>query len=331
MRYQVINKSPNVWDSTFFTFYADPDSPDGTSSDDLLGCDTLLQLGYNYSGGTTTYGAYGVQLLQGPVNKLTGDTLRMTSFNPSHLHYACNDEVNGNPLGAYNYMKGYKTDGTSFLDPTYTPYRKTKFVFSGDPETNAGWIPSKGYVLNCNGADTGNIVYYHGWDTKFQINTGAGNFRVMPKDTQNIYYSQLIAKGNSNSNSVTSLKLLSNSSRTIFKLGIQGELENNCTNLASGIPDDFSITQNFPNPFNSQTVIRFTAPRNAYIKISVYDMLGKEVAIPVNGQTPAGYHEVNVSALNLSSGIYFYRMQVVDNTVSNALKLGRVHRMVVVK
>jgi hypothetical protein len=290
-----------------------------------------LQIGYNYSGDTATYAASGVQLLQGPVNKLTGDTIRMSSFNPSHLDYACNSEVNGNPVGAYNYMKGYKTDGTSFLDPTYTPYRKTKFVFSGDPETNAGWTPSKGFVLNCNGADTGNIIFLSGWDTKFQISTGAGNFKMMPKDTQNIYYSQLIAEGNTNKNSVTKLKSLSYSAKTIFKLGIQGEIENNCTNPAAIIPSDFSITQNFPNPFNSQTVIRYTSPRSAYIKISVYDLLGKEIVVPVNGQTPAGYHEVNVSALNLSSGIYFYRMQVVDNTVSNALKLGRVYKMVVVK
>lgn len=78
-------------------------------------------------------------------------------------------------------------------------------------------------------------------------------------------------------------------------------------------------------------MIRYTAPRSAYIKISVYDLLGKEIAVPVNGQMPAGYHEINLSVLNLSSGIYFYRMQVVDNTVSNTLKLGRVYKMVVVK
>lgn len=329
LRYQVINKSLNTWDSTFFTFYADPDSPSSLS--DIVGCDTVIQIGYNYSSDTTTYAAYGVQLLQGPINKITGDTLKMSSFNLSHLQSACNDETNGDPAGTYNYMKGYKTDGTSFLDPTYTPYRKTKFVYSGDPETNTGWTPSKGFVFNCNGSDTGSIIYITGYDTKFQLSTGAGNFKVMPKDTQNIYYSQLIAKGNTNKNSVTKLKSLSYSARTVFKLGIQGEIENNCTNPAAIIPADFSIAQNFPNPFNSQTVIRYTAPRSAYIKISVYDLLGKEVAVPVNGQTPAGYHEVNVSALNLSSGIYFYRMQVVDNTVSNALKLGRVYKMVVVK
>jgi hypothetical protein len=327
LRYQVINKSNNIWDSTFFTLFVDPDSPN--TDMDLVGCDTTLQLGYNYSNDTATYAAYGVQVLQGPINKISGDTLRMTSFNLSHLHYACNDEPNGEPIGAYNYMKGFKTDGTSFLDPTTTPYKKTKFVFSGDPETNTGWTPSKGFIKNCNGTDTGSIVYLSGYDTKFQLNTGAGNFKVMPKDTQNIYYSQLIAKGFTNKNSVTKLKALSYAAKTVFKIGIIEEIERNCS--LTIIPDDFSLSQNFPNPFNSQTVIKYTSPRSAYIKITIYDLLGREVAIPVNGQIPAGYHDVNVSALNLSSGIYFYRMQVIDNSVNNSLKTGRVHKMVVVK
>lgn len=328
MRYQVLNKSKNIWDSTYFTMFVDPDSPTN-SLRDYVGCDTLLQLGYNWSNDTITTGAYGLQLLQGPVNKNTGDTLGMTSFSTSRLQYACNGEVPGNPIGAYNYMKGYKTDGTSFLDPTSTPYKRTKYVYSGDPETNTGWTPQKGFVLNCNGVDTGSIIYHTGWDTKFQLNTGGGNFRMMPGDTQNIYYSQLLAKGISNRNSVTRLKSLAHSIKTVFKSGMAEDVERNC--IATLLPDDFSISQNFPNPFNSQTVIRYNAPRSAYIKISIYNMLGQKIAVPVNGQVSAGFYEINVTALNLSSGIYFYRMEVTDNTVSNVLKRGRVYKMAVIK
>ncbi len=113
-----------------------------------------------------------------------------------------------------------------------------------------------------------------------------------------------------------------------FKSGLAGDVEN-C--VGTIIPDDFSISQNFPNPFNSQTVIKYNAPRNAFIKITIYDILGKEIAVPVNNQVNAGFYEINLSALNLSSGIYFYRMDVTDFTVSNLLKQGRTYKMAVIK
>lgn len=332
MRYQIINKSKNTWDSTYFGVYADPDSPVPNLMNlmDYPGCDTLLGLGYNWNGNPAfVCGAYGVQVLQGPFDKSTGDTLGMTAFTLSHLQSACNDEANGNPRAAHNYMKGYKTDGTSFLDPTYIPYKKTKFVFSGDPETNTGWTPSKGFIFNCNGVDTGAIVYLPGHDVKFLVGTGADNLKIMPGDTQNVYLAQLIAKGITNQNSVTKLKTLAHSSRVFFESGIAEEVEKNCR--VTPIPEDFGIMQNFPNPFNGSTVIRYSLPRSAYVKITVYDMLGRVVAVPVNGQKQGGYYEANISAKELSSGIYFYRMEITDNTVNNVLKKGRVYKMALIK
>ncbi len=332
MRYQIINKSNNIWDSTYFGFFADPDSPipDFGSYRDIPGCDTLLNLGYSWNNDTNfVCGAYGVQVLQGAYNRSTGDTLDMTSFTLSRLHYPCNHEATGTPRYAHNYLKGYKTDGTPFLDPTYTPYKKTKFVYSGDPETNTGWTPDKGYIFNCNGVDTGAVVPLRGYDDKFAIGIGADNLKIMPGDTQNVYFSQLLAKGITNKNSVTKLKSLAYSSRAFFKAGMTGDLEKNCNVIP--VPDDFGISQNFPNPFNGSTIISYSLPRSAYVKITVYDLLGKEIAVPVNGQISAGYYETSISGKNLSSGIYFYRMEVTDNTVSNALKLGRVYKMVLIK
>lgn len=327
MRYQVVNKSKNAWDSTYFSIFADCDSPIEPLRD-LTGCDTNLQIGYNYSNDTVVRGAYGIQMLQGPVNKLTGDTLRLSSFNISDLQYSCNGEANGVPRFAYNYMKGYKTDGTWFLDPTYTPYKKTKFVFSGDPETNSGWTAQKGFIMNCNGQDTGALAFYSGHDTKLLLSTGGDNFKVMPGEVNNLYFAQMIAKGLTNKNSVTKLKSLAYSSRVFFKSGLTGDVEN-CTGTI--IPDDFSISQNFPNPFNSQTVIRYNVPRSAYIKITIYDLLGKEISVPVNNQVNAGFYEINISALNLSSGIYFYRMEVTDNAFNNTIKRGRTYKMAIIK
>jgi hypothetical protein len=75
-------------------------------------------------------------------------------------------------------------------------------------------------------------------------------------------------------------------------------------------PDVFSLTQNYPNPFNPSTEITYTLNGSSNVRLSVYDLLGREVAILVNNERKtAGKYEVIFNALNLSSGIYFYKLQ----------------------
>jgi hypothetical protein len=74
-------------------------------------------------------------------------------------------------------------------------------------------------------------------------------------------------------------------------------------------PDLFSLNQNYPNPFNPSTKIKFSLPKPEIVKIEVYNTLGQKVEIIQNQQMKAGYHEVEFSATNLSSGVYFYRIE----------------------
>lgn len=76
-----------------------------------------------------------------------------------------------------------------------------------------------------------------------------------------------------------------------------------------GTPSKFALSQNYPNPFNPETKIKYELPVNGYVSIKVFDNSGKEVAVLVNGNVPAGYHTVSFKASNLSSGIYFYRLE----------------------
>ncbi len=71
----------------------------------------------------------------------------------------------------------------------------------------------------------------------------------------------------------------------------------------------YSLSENYPNPFNPSTKIRYSVPRQEKVQIVVYDILGKEAGILVNEEKPAGQYEVEFKADKLSSGIYFYRMQ----------------------
>jgi len=75
------------------------------------------------------------------------------------------------------------------------------------------------------------------------------------------------------------------------------------------IPGEYSLDQNFPNPFNPSTTIRFELLQKEFVTIKVFDILGKEVATLVNEQKEAGRYDVDFNAAGLNSGIYFYRIE----------------------
>jgi hypothetical protein len=73
--------------------------------------------------------------------------------------------------------------------------------------------------------------------------------------------------------------------------------------------DKVQLNQNTPNPFNPSTKITFSIPNTEFVSIKIFDMLGREVAVLVNGQLNAGTHSVNWNAAGLTSGAYFYKIQ----------------------
>ncbi|HKJ81940.1 MAG TPA: YCF48-related protein [Ignavibacteriaceae bacterium] len=78
------------------------------------------------------------------------------------------------------------------------------------------------------------------------------------------------------------------------------------------IPTDYSLYQNYPNPFNPTTVIRYRLPANSFVMLKVYDILGRKVSTLVNEEKTAGTYEVEFNGINLSSGVYFYKIQAGD-------------------
>jgi hypothetical protein len=74
------------------------------------------------------------------------------------------------------------------------------------------------------------------------------------------------------------------------------------------LPTKYSLAQNFPNPFNPTTEIRFALPTASHVRLSIYNMLGQEIATLVNEIMPAGTYAQSFDATNLPAGIYFYRM-----------------------
>ncbi len=80
----------------------------------------------------------------------------------------------------------------------------------------------------------------------------------------------------------------------------------------SSLPQQVRLYQNYPNPFNPTTKIRFSLKRFSEVKLTVYDLLGRKIAILVDGNLSAGMHSVNFNASKLSSGVYLYRLKTND-------------------
>ncbi|MCU7494867.1 MAG: T9SS type A sorting domain-containing protein [Ignavibacteria bacterium] len=76
----------------------------------------------------------------------------------------------------------------------------------------------------------------------------------------------------------------------------------------SGIPTKYSLSQNFPNPFNPVTKIRYQIPVSGFVTLKVYDMLGNEVSSLVNEEKSAGEYTVSFDGSRLASGVYFYKL-----------------------
>ncbi len=92
----------------------------------------------------------------------------------------------------------------------------------------------------------------------------------------------------------------------------------------SSLPTEYSLEQNYPNPFNPSTTIKFGLPKDTRVMLEVYNIIGEKITTLVNKEMTAGYHQVNFKGSHLSSGIYFYNINVDGKF--NSLK-----KMVIVK
>jgi hypothetical protein len=92
---------------------------------------------------------------------------------------------------------------------------------------------------------------------------------------------------------------------------------------AGAAPPTYLLAQNFPNPFNSATTIRYGLRHKTRVTLAVYNSLGQQVAILVQSDQEAGYQEVKFDGSNLASGLYFYRLQAGDFVQTRKLLLLR--------
>ncbi|MCK9424467.1 MAG: T9SS type A sorting domain-containing protein [Ignavibacteriaceae bacterium] len=102
------------------------------------------------------------------------------------------------------------------------------------------------------------------------------------------------------------------------KMGWTTEVENDSY---AQLPNNFELSQNYPNPFNPTTKINYQLAKNSFVSMKIFDLLGNEITVLVNEEQVAGNYQITFDGSRLSSGVYFYKIQAGDFTVTKKLVL----------
>ena len=101
----------------------------------------------------------------------------------------------------------------------------------------------------------------------------------------------------------------------LFRVRAAGEA------VVAEVPAGYVLESNYPNPFNPQTTIRFGMPESAQVRLVVFDVLGRQVRVLVDGVREAGTHEVVFDARALPSGTYLYRLETPAGSFVQMMQL----------
>ncbi len=356
VRYRIKNTGmvADTLEDVYFSYWGDADIGEVSGySQNLVGCDTLRNAAYTYLKNPSP-GDWGdnppcflTDLLTGPMTYIPGVSFDDVNNNnvydegidiPLDTAYsyrgplgvpiypgAANQKmtsaeyiINSDPvlrdpdneLQARNQMLGLMSTG-EIVDPCNWTYGQViggvpcdevnpYYWCSGDPVQQIGWIST---VSN----DVRNLQT-------------SGPFQLVKNKEIEVLVAYEIGRGTSALNSITVVKGISDEIQSLY--------ENNFGYpYVVGIKDlqdiklDFSLSQNYPNPFNPTTTINYQIQENGFVSLKIYDILGKEVAVLVNEEKPAGSYKIKFDGSRLPSGVYIYKMTAGNHSSAKKLIL----------
>lgn len=155
------------------------------------------------------------------------------------------------------------------------------------------------------------------WRTETEVNNYGFEVQRSMSDIQSQSWETLgFVQGNGNSNSPKEYSFIDENvtegmfSYRLKQIDTDGKFEySKVIEVDLGLTEKFELSQNYPNPFNPVTAIKFSIPQSGNVNLTVYNLLGEQVAELVNGFKDAGIHIINFDASELNSGIYIYRIE----------------------
>jgi hypothetical protein len=341
---------PNsIIDSMYICLWSDTDL--GYSADDLIGCDTTLNLGYTYNSNNSDQEYEKIGMKPPAVGN---------SYLQGSSYYT------GNPLDSavvnFIWTHGYKYFNdrpltVAILHRTGDYFSEPGFNYNGTLEfynMMGGYLPHPLYPIQQVGMEfIGNGTYMLPGDPIYEtgqidgITDGPGDRRMMLMsgpvnmhigDTIEVVTALIGGIGMNNLSSISHLKYNAGIAKLFYDYFVESltkgivispQIENPDTIV---YPSNYVLYQNYPNPFNSTTTFRFEQPKDAYVNLSVYDVLGQEVDRILDGQMSAGIHKIIYNFNKLSSGIYFYQIKF-SNEDGNLIedKLGKTMKLILIK
>jgi hypothetical protein len=216
----------------------------------------------------------------------------------------------------YNLMSGLQWNGTPYPDTITERTEYGIYVLPGDPVSGTGKIDGN---------------YDKPGDRRIYLITGPFNMKL--HDTVEVVIALVGGFGTDNLNCITDLRRSAQAAEFMYYT-----LVDNITNnkidipVRNSAPGQYVLYQNYPNPSNSSTIIKYDLPEPAFVKLVIYDILGSVVKVLVNESKEAGNHQVEFNSAGLASGIYIYRISF-DNTGSRLVydNLTKSCKLIVIK
>ena len=235
----------------------------------------------------------------------------------------------------FNYDAGYPTIDEGFYWQTEWPVpKKVNYftwggIYGNQPQPNTLWavqywanndwvtvLEGVGGTLE-EGVPGVDVDANSVWQTDTPIETNKFRLAVYSDGINNLFSYSLRGRGGSTQNwdeTDSSFKAILVQYKDLTTAINSGE---------SNAPVKFSLNQNYPNPFNPQTNIEFSIPEQGHVRLSVYNLLGQKVAVLVDEIRSAGSYKAQFDATNLSSGIYFYRLETNQQMLTKKMILLR--------
>jgi hypothetical protein len=186
------------------------------------------------------------------------------------------------------YMKDHLDNPAGIIAIAALDHTPSGYVFYSIDPVDAAHHYS---LLTCKGiSEAGGPADY-----RMLLNTGP--FVLGPGDSCRVSFGIVMG------GTLDQLNINANTMRAVFAGMLTSDFASEET-----LPSTFALGQNFPNPFNPETHIRYRIARTADVYLSLHDILGREVKILVNEKNPPGEYEVTLDATGLATGVYFYRL-----------------------